>query len=412
MPHKNSAVLLVEPNASGHHISLYANTLLPRLLETRRKIVFLTTRPALDVPGFNTFALNSDGQLKFFFLREPANSGDNHSTLSLMRRQLQWWLAIRKATDEIRQEIDISCAYFLSIDFISKAIELLGSPLSHLPFSALYLSPKHHRRRLLCGPSSRSDLLYRYLFRRLLKTKNLARLLVIDESFYEYALATEPRGLTRKLCFAPDFAVPIPFIPQDKARRALNLPKGKVVTLLYGAIGRRKGLNELLQAASASQNYNLAILVAGIQTPDATQSLTSPAARTLIQQGRLFVRPHFHNSEEECLIFRAANIAWLGYVDFYASSGFLIQAVASGLTIIGSHSGLIGKHITDYNLGYTCDPRNHEEVVDVLRNAIHELGQPTNAFPKERFLEIHTAEKHMRVVLKAIDEACDNSATK
>jgi glycosyltransferase involved in cell wall biosynthesis len=230
----------------------------------------------------------------------------------------------------------------------------------------MLMSPKHHRAKMKIGPPSRSDILYSWLFLRLLRIKNLHRVTLVDESFCEYA-AREKRSEYDKLKFVPDPAELRGDKTKEQCRKDLGIAADEFVVLVYGSLTLRKGIQELLDAMKTLNLEKMTFLLAGRVDERINELLNVPEFKRYIAQKKLLVRKWFHDYEEEYLVFSASDVVWTCYVgQFFSSSGVFYQAGALGLPVIVNRHGLLSWLVKRHDNGLTCDPADPHSINDAL----------------------------------------------
>ena len=113
--------------------------------------------------------------------------------------------------------------------------------------------------------------------------------------------------------------------------------------LLYGSLEPRKGVQLLLDRLQhPDTDPNTHLLVVGRQTPEVTRMFAKAELRQYREQGRIHQVNRYVTSEEEQMVFAAADIAWLRYDGFYQMSGVLVKAVKADLELELPDVGLLG----------------------------------------------------------------------
>jgi len=192
-------ITIVEPVSSGHHMALYVRYAVRALVSEGWEISILTTETAVSSLAFEIVERELPDTAKIFLMPPPVIKTSAGKFSNIRSQFLDWW-ALRKSFLKVNEDWQPDIVYIPTTDWIAKAIEILGSPFAMTPFVALYLSPKHHLGKAGLGRPPRSAWLYRQMFGRLLHTKTLKRLLVIDEYFYDVAARLHPDKLCPGLC--------------------------------------------------------------------------------------------------------------------------------------------------------------------------------------------------------------------
>lgn len=349
-------VAIVEPEADGHHLALYVRHVAREMRRRGWTVRLVTTREAIDHAAFRLVAPEFRGDpppLLMPRVRYPSRL----STAALVCYQFAQWRAFARAWRRWPGGERPDVVYVSNLDYIDKAMAVLGSPFGDTPVVGMLMSVRHHHRAGgVIGPGTRHDRLYEALFRRLVGIRTLAGLLAIDEPLIEQ-LRAAPFAGSEKVHFVPDVAALATGMSKATARASLGLHDDRQLLLLaYGSLSERKGVAPLIEAvASRTCPPEVAVLLAGGQDDFTRAVLASPAARALRIAGRLYERVGFLDDQDESLVHAAADLAWAGYLRFYGMSGVLLQAAAGGLPVIGSREGLVGWLIRQHGLGVDVD---------------------------------------------------------
>lgn len=153
-------------------------------------------------------------------------------------------------------------------------------------------------------------------------------------------------------------------IPQETARRRLNLPLECRIWSILGAIDPRKG-TDLAVAAVSQLGADDVLLIAGKIEHSSEAEISSTAAVRLKQEGRLIVRRGYL-SDEELVLHTYASTALLLPYSTSMGSGILLLGAASGVPMMSAGETLVAEAISQYGLGRVA-PFNAESFADILR---------------------------------------------
>lgn len=396
-------VLLVEPIGNGHHMSLYVRFILRKLFQEGCRVSILTTRSTVNHPSYQLANAEAYGELRHYLMAELPIKASN-SSLSILYAQIKAWRSLQYSFRKIAKDVKPDIVYLPTLDWIVKAIEILGSPFGDTMFAGLYMAPTHHRKTMNIGPAGRHDWLYSKLFQRLLKNPSLHRLLVIDETFYDFCKICYP-SLSTKIEYVPDFAKISGNSTRENSRKAIGISDESVAVLVYGSLSLRKGINQLLEAMIDHKvPSNIVVILAGKPDRDIYNILQTTLCQRLLESGRIIMRLYFHDENQEYNVFMASDFVWLGYVSgFYGSSGVLYQAVHASLPIIGMKDGLIGKMIERYSLGITINPSDIDSVVRGLINAsTYRQRNPASQDDQKRLAAKHSYHEYCERVFASL----------
>lgn len=398
-------VMLVEPFGSGHHMSLHIRFAVKKLQSLNCELSLLTRRSAVTDPSFQTVKKEITKDMPIFFLPELKYNKSSRS-LSILVRQIREWLILKREFLKLVKINKPDVIYVSDLEWIAKATEILGSPFSQIPFVALYMSPKHHRKTMSLGPKSRYDWIYDKLFQRLLKIPTLQKLITMDEIFYEFSKQRYKNSL-KKILLAPDFALIEGNLSKETARENLGIFQSAKVILVYGTLDLKKGIKELLTALEVGNlPDNLVVLLSGRPSEEIIEFMKSKKIKELLENKKIVTSFKFHDSRDEQEAFVASDVVWLGYTNvFFGSSGVLYQAIHADLPIIGQKDGLIGHYVKKYNLGKTVDVDNIKNVSKVINDLFDKIEiYIQNKKFRENLKKYHSPEKHGQILYEAISK--------
>jgi len=359
-------LLIVELEGEGHNMVLYTRLLLHEVDRRGWSATLLTTESGRLHPAFDIVAAGPQGSPDTIVIPDIDRAGA-FGSFALMLSQIRVWRALRKASHTNGGFAEYDLIYCINMDKFEKAFAVMGSPFGQRPFSGMLTNPKFHRAPLRLGPRSRADLLYKALFKRLLRLSELKCLTVIDEPFRRFCMEA-PLPHAEKIQAVPDVGELVKLEARDSARRRFDIPQNAFVVLLYGSLSRRKGVGELVRAVESIDGDDVIALVAGRADAETEALLSTTECRAMRESGSLIVLNDFHDDEAESALFGAADVVWLGYVGgAYGSSGVLFQAGSAGLPVIAMELGLIGWTVREHDAGITLDPQDTVRVSDAIK---------------------------------------------
>jgi hypothetical protein len=362
-------ILLVEPEAGGHHFVPYAAALARALVSAGYAPELLTTREAIAHPAMSEFARGVDANIPIRLMPSirPALTG---SIPELLRAQFHYWHAVRRAIASLDAWGRPALCVLLGLDSCDRAIGLLGSPCGGLPFVGLSIHAKHHWPAVGVGDGGRLRPLNQWTFDRVLANRDCVGIATIDETLVAFESLRGRHG--RRVRYVPDPGQVVCRHDRSDARAALGLDQTPPLVLVYGGLDGRKNIPPLLAAARRAKSSPLVALVGRI-TPEVLALSQGDDWRLLADEGRLRVEDGFASLDDEALWFGAADLVWVGYrSDFLGQSAVIPQAASAGVPVIGRRGGLIGGVVEVNGLGVTVDAgdvRAVAEALDALANA-------------------------------------------
>lgn len=368
MSSRRPSVLLVEPEAGGHHFVPYAAGLARALVDSDVEVRLLTTRSASAHPAMEELLTAVARPIAVSWMPDiaPAEGG---GLFALLRAQANYWRAVRDGWQALRGTARPGLAVLLGLDSVDRAIAVAGSPFGSNPFAGLTIQTKYHWPALGIGPGGRLAAANRWTFRRVLSRADCLGIATIDETLVDCEARSIRHG--SKVRFVPDPGEIQRRMGRETARELLAIDVSTPMVLAYGGLDGRKNLGSLLRAAVLARTEPLVVL-AGHAGSDLESLTGSDPGRELADAGRLIVHRGFASLELEARLFGAADMVWVGYhADFHGQSALIPLAASAGVPSIGRRGGLIGRTIDAHGLGLSVNPDDATEVAA----AIDRLGQ-------------------------------------
>ena len=359
--------LIIEPECDGHYIVLYIRFIIRILKKKKFEIVLLTSNKSKNHISLKIIKKeNPSIKIEYFNYLKP----ENYKTLTLIAHQIRLYFLIKQSFNKISKKYNFDKIFVNSIDHFDKALSIFGDPFKKIQFSGIFVNPKFHLEYSKLGKAGRLNLLASFLFKRLLKIKNLKEMLTNDPFFIHYVKKNRFPNYN-KLTFLVE---PREFIFNYKkkdAKKLLNLPLDKITVLVYGSLKRSKGIVELLDILSnPSLSKKMIVVLGGHQNSEIEKILKTSFYEKLINKNKLFIYKGFQDEKHEAILFSAADIVWVGYQkNFPFLSGVLYQSAIKNIPIIASSHGIIGKMNKRYKLGCSV---NIEDRISII-NAFNKL---------------------------------------
>lgn len=395
-------VLIVEPEASGHRMALYVRLLVRGCIARGWKVGLLTTQSAAAHAAF-ALVLRESADIHVSLVEDVAAS-HRAGPVWFLRNQLAYYDWMVKGFRKCASEQGADVVYVNGLDYLDKVLAVRGSPFGDSPFAGMMMDVKYHRRAMSIGPSARSDRLYEWLFRRVLRKPEFLSATVIDEAFVSYVAASGYAEYD-KIRYVPDVGEVHGNEPRATSRAALGIAESAFVTLVYGSLTGRKGVRELIGAlARREAPCQIVVLLAGIPDEDTRTLLGTSPAVELVQSRRLIISDSFHDDALEFRVFNAADAVWLGYVGgFLGSSGVLYQAGSMGLPVVASQTGLIGWINNKHEVGVSVDPLDSAATLSGLVRLAHDRGLASRLGANgQRLAAQHSGDQFADAVLDAL----------
>lgn len=366
-------LLVVEPDARGHHFIPYLLFLARAAMSRGMEVSLLTTRSATDHPAFRMLQASLPQPLQIAYMPELPESGRG-GVLGLLRWQWDYWTVVAAGFAGLPPQARPDHVFVLSMDSLDRLVALRGSPFGDTPFSGLFVHLKLHWASLGVAPSGRFPGVQERVLSRLLGMDSLHAAGTIDAALPDWWQARHPRH-GHKLRYVPDPGQVRVLDSQEQARSRLGIGADDFVVLAYGDMSPRKNLGALLDAAAAPEGGATVVVAGTVDEAVRRQALSSPQARTLQAAGRLHVFDGFADLELEQRLFSAADVLWLGYArSMWGQSAVLAQAASAGRPVLAREGGWIGWMTQRHGLGLCVDPDQPTQVNAALARL--QPGQP------------------------------------
>lgn len=305
-----------------------------------------------------------------------------------------------------------SALFFPDLDPFVTAPIRLGAP--GMPISGIYFRPTlHYDHGLSPGRHLRAQT-KAILLSQFLRRSDVASVLTLDPGFAQFAQRRMRHG--HKLRLLPDL---LPVDADTVAHTVAETPAKTVPTtplsnpdvapklrcLLFGALQRRKGVFELLQALDMlppSDADRVAVRFLGKVFPDAAD-LPSAIAKARDGQAKITLDDRYAAHSELAQAVAEADVILAPYQRHIGSSGVLYWAAAFGKPVIGQAYGQNGREIRQFGLGAAVATHRPAAIMRALSDAI--AGRlPFDPNGARAYLDGHDSTRFAAILHGAFDE--------
>jgi len=182
---------------------------------------------------------------------------------------------------------------------------------------------------------------------------------------------------------------PPPAMSKSQARSMLGLCEESNYVSLLGLIDQRKGVGDLLAAASCIEGSKTKILLAGKNSPEARQLLAGKF-RSLVESGKVLVRDEHLSPSQLWAACIASNLITTPYPNHRYSASILIRAAAVGVPVLANRIGWMGDVTERYALGWTCPTQNPVLFASKIHEVLDRAEVYTPSAASRQFVEFHT----------------------
>lgn len=190
----------------------------------------------------------------------------------------------------------------------------------------------------------------------------------------------------------PDPVGPSAPLAREEARRLLGIPQDGRYIGCVGLMDSRKGVDLLLTAFSrADLAATDRLLLVGPQDEAVRELLAGPFAG-LLNARRVIAIDRFVPQADLVASVFAMDVVCTPYPAHIGSASIVIRAAAAGRPVLGSTFGWVGRTITMFGLGRTCQVRDPAALADNIRAGLDEAPRWRSAPVVDRFVRFHSPE--------------------
>jgi glycosyltransferase involved in cell wall biosynthesis len=355
--------LIFEPGIAGHRAH-YINILAREAMRRRDgfTVTFAIRReiiPKLE-KDVAFFLRETTGDVQVYYLN-PADIQRIAVGPAIFRGYEQWKLALR-----VCDELGIDDLTVLLLDDLLPGL-LAWSP-TKLAISGIYFRPTiqypEYRRSVL----GKIRQFFKYvLINRVLARSDIAAILSFDPYFCRYASESLANGRKIQLLAEPFNARHLPSIKVRERETARFL--------LFGAMQKRKGIPEFLAALHLISPDELAKAIFIVCGEGELSSTIEKAIPELIAIGAKieYYRGYISQTDLNQQI-DMSDVILAPYRGHVGSSGVIYMAAGAGKPVLAPTDGLVGRQVTDYNLGIAVDTSSPQKIAEAICKFIEEIN--------------------------------------
>ena len=353
-------ILLVEPETSGHFISLYVYTVL-KSLKGKANIYLLTSKKILKLEIFKILK-SENKNLKLLFCEDLIYT-KNKFFLNLFLNQFKNYKNLLLSIKKYNKKIKFDKILFTNLDHIDKAACFFSDPFDSLKFSGILVNPRVHQYEN--KKISLKYLIYKYLLNKLVMNKNLEKIYSNDILFYNFS---KKNNLYKKICF---FNEPVN-LEKKKSKIKNSIIKNYLNVLVYGAIRNSKSLEELIDITQEiKKSIKINIIVAGAQNHEANYILKKKNLKKKNVEVNFKIINRFIHPNEETYLFSNVDVVWCVYKNTpLGSSGVFHISNNYQKPVLTNNLGLVGWYNKKYKLGPVLKFKNSKDFNNSCKSII------------------------------------------
>ena len=351
-------LLIIETYYEGHYLTGYIKYILRSLKKKNFEITLLTSKKTTKY-GKGAIQILNEEKVKFKIISADF---DNYPFFLKGNLYFQQVINYNKLINFYKKNLyanyDLIC--FTSLQRFLIPLCLFGNPFNKIPIIGIFLGAKFHLKYFKIFQPGSFDLIYKILFKILLK-KPFIKSVILNDHLLEKFIKKSYEDLSKKI-FLHDPKETRFKLNKVKVRKSLNLSKKPKYILMYGALIDSKGLEELFQIIKSKYiSKNIRLIVAGKQFSSTKTFLKSTEVKKLIYEKKIIIFSGWQNEQTEAKLFTAADVVWIAYKNYSYPSGVLYQAASFGLPVILSNDGLINQLNKKYKFGISINIFNINE---------------------------------------------------
>ncbi|MEL6928883.1 MAG: glycosyltransferase [Cyanobacteria bacterium J06600_6] len=293
---------------------------------------------------------------------EAANLQPKNSFKQRARRNFQEWdLLCRYA--QLLRATECLIMYFDTCE-----LPLTVGKAAPCPVSGIYFKPTFHYGTLARDCPSRREIIQRWreklTLSRILRHPQLKTLFCLDPLAIEPLKQFQPQA---NIVYLPDpVEVAAPAIEIETWKDNLGIEPNRLVLMFFGALDRRKGLYQLVEALSVLPPEicrHLSILLVGKGNSSDLSQIEPQLARLKKATPLQIIQHYQFVSESEVQgYFQLADLILAPYQKHVGMSGILLLSAAAGKPVLSSDYGLMGELVARYDLGMSVDANYPSEI--------------------------------------------------
>lgn len=360
MSDKPPHLLIFEPDPRGH-AEEWLNHFTTTLAKDRRDfdVTFL-------IPNALARRLDRSDRVRMAILGafERSACTDSRLVVSAVAR----WRAMRRHL----RRTGATHGFFMSLDHLSLPLGL-GLAMGDRKVSGILFRPSVHYPGIGSGSATAGewvrDRRKDFLYRRMLDNAAVHTVFSLDPYFPDFARARYRNGT--KVVAVPDPVFPIADPSDWREAGGVDASRRRTVFTLFGALSRRKGLMQVLEAA-ALLPFDIArrteIAIAGAIDSGLRPAVARALAAARRRQPALLidvVDRRLEVSELASLMGRS-DVILAPYQRFVGSSGTILWAARFGCPVISQDTGLLGRLTKDHGLGLAVDTTSPAAIAEAI----------------------------------------------
>lgn len=384
-------ILIFEPDATGHH-SGYLNHLIVNFLKNdySYKLIVLVS-PDFFKKHAQIIQKTNSPRVQWVKISQTEFVEWQRPKLVFKRAIFEWELFCRYA-----KEYNAILGFFMYIDYLQLAVLSKSSP--PCPISGILFRPTlvNYATNSLKEKLNywRKNITLKYF----VKNKNVDSLFSLDSFAVDFI---REKWHTNKVKHLPD---PVQVYPSTQSefqmKKTLGIEENRKVFLIFGFLDSRKGILDIMEAIgniSREKSQKGCLLIVGIWEENEKKLFDSKLPEIQqISNFQIILKNTYIKEIEIQEYFKVADYALALYHKHFGMSGIMVWAAAAQKPLITYNFGLMGRIVSENELGITINDDLKEKIEMLLENE-NFIG---NKQKMETFAALNQAENYAKVILE------------
>lgn len=359
-------VAVFEANLGGHYLQ-YAKLAIKALVDSGYKVIFITLESSFKSSIFKDVFEKPLTQIEII----PINAKIVYSKNSFLNKLYKTRAYLKEIKKILNAFPECEFLFLPFLNHFGHYLVLSFDAIGGLPYGGILLHNFFHMKTDSTIKNVIKENLKKFVLLSLLKREKCKFIGITDPTLLDYLKKKRIKNKS-KLYLLNEPGIIDSQVDKSNMdirknfRSSMGINDNDLVILVYGVISGRKGIANLINALVEKNIENVKILIAGIIEPDVKGFLNSEKLNAFIKENKIIILDKYLSRNEESKLFSAADVVWVGYLDFYSMSGVLFQASIMQKPIIACRKGLIGWFTEKYDLGFIIDPEDKDQIISVI----------------------------------------------
>ena len=351
-------IILFDYETNGHHIT-YLNLFSEELVKLGYKTLVCT--PSND---HSLFSLKGNKNVKYYTIKDIPKKPSKFNFFSTRNYIINLWRQTAKELELIEACSKNDLVFFPSIDeYMTAYIPIKKiDKIFNYNWAGLFLKPRYIRIKQKYSFLRKGIFNINYL----LNSSNCKSFGILDEGIVNIIQNKYPQ---KKIYFLPDLISNVePNINQIQIEEINIRASNRKIILLIGAIDKRKGLINLLEAINKIDESKYYFVIAGEIYIDSFNELEKITLKNLdkVKDNIYLYNKKIENESNFNAFISQCDILYAAYIDFPFSSNMIGKSVYFKKPIIVSKGYLMEEMVNEYNLGIAIDPNKKFDIVSAI----------------------------------------------